>query len=360
MESEQSAPHRGDGGGGTDCVSAHPSHLDDVEVSVSLLLTAFLGIGLAGITSGAALELEAKIPLGDIHGRIDHLAIDTARQRLYVAELGNDSVGVVDLKDRKLVRTLTGLKEPQGIGYVPSTDTLYVANGGDGSVRLFQGTDLTPIGTIPLGDEADNVRVDDAAHRVYVGYRSGAIAVIDTVSRRKIADIALAAHPESFQLETGARWIFVNVPNRHEIAVLNRITDKEIASWPTQDLRSNYPLALDEPHERLLAVFRRPARVGVFRTQDGRLLTSVTTCDDADDVFLDAKRSRIYVSCGEGVIDVLATQGGSYVSIARIPTESGARTSLFLADADRLVVAVRSTCSKAASVWIFRPVSPSK
>jgi hypothetical protein len=224
-------------------------------------------------------------------------------------------------------------------------------------VRLFQGADLTPIGTIPLGDDADNVRVDDAAHRVYVGYGSGAIAVIDTVSRRKIADIALAGHPESFQLEKGAQRIFVNVPDRHEIAVLNRIADKQIASWPTQELSSNYPLALDEPHEQLLAVFRRPARVGVYRTQDGRLLTSVTTCDDADDVFLDEKRHRIYVSCGEGVIDVLATQGGSYVSIARIPTESGARTSLFLADADRFVVAVRSTLTKAASVWIFRPVS---
>jgi YVTN family beta-propeller protein len=150
---------------------------------------ALMAIACTGVVSAAALELETRIPLGDIRGRIDHLAIDVQRQRLYVAELGNDTVGVIDLKDRKTIRTLTGLKEPQGIGYVPSTDTVYVANGDDGSVRLFQGADLAPTGQISLGGDADNVRVDDAAHRAFVGYGSGALAVIDTTSRQKIADI---------------------------------------------------------------------------------------------------------------------------------------------------------------------------
>jgi hypothetical protein len=134
------------------------------------------------------LELEAKIHSGDVRGRIDHLAVDLKRQRLYVAELGNDTVGVVDLGNRKALRTLADLREPQGIGYVPSTDTLYVANAGDGSVRLFRGEDLTPAGQISLGTDADNVRVDDVAHRVYVGHGDGALAVIDAESERKIAD----------------------------------------------------------------------------------------------------------------------------------------------------------------------------
>ena len=47
------------------------------------------------------LQLEAKIPLGDVRGRIDHMAVDLKRQRLFVAELGNDSVGVVDLANQQ-------------------------------------------------------------------------------------------------------------------------------------------------------------------------------------------------------------------------------------------------------------------
>src|SRR5262249_42031150 len=136
----------------------------------------------AAAQSTAPLALESKISLGDIRGRVDHLAIDVNRQRLYVAELGNDSVGVVDLRERKTIRTLTGLKEPQGIGYVSSTDTVYVANSSDGSVRLFQGPDLRAAGRIDLGDDADNVRVKDVEQQLVVGYGDGALAILDAVS----------------------------------------------------------------------------------------------------------------------------------------------------------------------------------
>src|ERR1700726_4888779 len=86
------------------------------------------------------LQLETKIPLGEVRGRIDHMAVDLKRQRLFVAELGNDSVGIVDLANRKLIRSIPGLEEPQGVGYVPSTDMLYVANAGNGSAQLFEGS----------------------------------------------------------------------------------------------------------------------------------------------------------------------------------------------------------------------------
>src|SRR5215470_19731037 len=83
-----------------------------------------------------SLQLEAKIPLGNVAGRIDHMAIDLERHRLFVAELGNDSVGIVDLGARKVIHRISGLKEPQGLAYVRMSDSLYVANGGDGSVRV--------------------------------------------------------------------------------------------------------------------------------------------------------------------------------------------------------------------------------
>src|SRR6202008_3365157 len=104
-------------------------------------------------TAGAAdpaLVLEGKIALGKVSGRIDHLAIDLQRQRLFVAELGNDTVGVIDLRTTT-VRTLDGFREPQGIGYARATDEVYVANAGDGSVRILAGEDLASKGRIELG-----------------------------------------------------------------------------------------------------------------------------------------------------------------------------------------------------------------
>ena len=323
----------------------------------ALAATALLLMSIDAVRAAesAGLEVESKISLGQVRGRIDHLAIDLDRRRLFVAELGNDSVGVVDLHERRTIRTLTNLQKPQGIGYVPSTDTVYVANARDGSVRLFQGANLVPIGQIPLGDDADNVRVDDAAHRVFVGYGNGALAVIDASTQRKVADIRLKAHPESFQLHPSSERIFVNVPEAGEIAVVDSGVNRQVAAWSTDSLHANFPMALAEPHQKVLAIFRHPSKMGVFGAQNGRMLTSIDTCADADDVFFDAKRDRVYVSCGEGFLQVFVAQGEHYADLGRVVTVPGARTSLFVPGLDRLLLAVRAAGQTPASIWVFRP-----
>ena len=303
------------------------------------------------------LVLEAKIPLGAVAGRIDHFAFDADRQLLFVAELGNDSVGVVDLKERKVVRRLSGLSEPQGVGYHAATNTLYVANAGDGSVRLFQGPEFTPAGRIALGDDADNIRIDSWRNRIVVGYGKGALAVIDPASRRKVADIPLKGHPESFQFDEAGARIFVNVPGAHEIAVLDVGSNRQVSTLEAAGASSNFAMAVDPDEHRLLVVFRSPAKLMAFATPTGKPEGSVDTCRDADDVFVDSRRRRLYVSCGEGVIAVLARTSSGYERIGRIPTVAGARTSLFVAASDRFYLAVRATASEPAAIWVFRPPS---
>jgi YVTN family beta-propeller protein len=304
--------------------------------------------------SSSLLQLEAKIPLGEVSGRIDHMAIDLSRKRLFVAELGNDTVGVVDLNNHNVLRVITGLKEPQGIGYVPSTDTLFVANAGDGSVLLFRGSDYDAAGRLALGDDADNIRVDAASNRVFIGYGNGAIAAIDPATNGKVADIPLQAHPESFQLARSARRIFVNIPKAREIAVIDRFVGKQIASWAIEN-GSNFPMALDEKSERILVSFRNPALLGVFSLRDGNPIAAVDACGDADDLFVDEKRQRVYLSCGDGYLDVFEPQGDAYRRAAHIPTISGARTSLFVPEIDRLLVAARANPGEPAALWVFRP-----
>ena len=302
------------------------------------------------------LQLETKIPLGDVRGRIDHMAVDLKRQRLFVAELGNDSVGIVDLPKRKLISRIPGLKEPQGVGYEPPTDILYVANAGDGSVRLFEGSDYKTTGRIELGSDADNIRIDAAAKRVFIGYGSGGLAVIDPSTRSKVGDISLKAHPESFQIDPDTSQIFVNVPDAHGIAVMDRVSQKQIAKWPMANRGANFPMALDHVRRQILVVFRAPAELGVFSMTDGKPIATIETCGDSDDLFIDAKRARVYVSCGAGFLDVLEAKEATYRRIARIPTVSGARTSLFVPEMDRLLVAVRASSGQPAAIWTFRPM----
>jgi YVTN family beta-propeller protein len=321
---------------------------------------ALLGLGFAAAAPSRSaeqppLQLEAKIALGKVSGRIDHLAIDLGRQRLFVAELGNDTVGVIDLKESKLIASIAGLEQPQGGGYEPSTDTLYVANAGDGSVRLFQGPDLAPAGRIELGDDADNIRVDAKGNVVYIGYGSGALAVIDPVSRTKIGDIPLGAHPEGFQLESSASRIFVNLPGARQIAVVDRLAGKVSATWGLNGAGANFAMAADEEGQLLLTVFRKPAKLAAFAIRDGAIKASIDSCGDADDVFVDSKRRRVYVSCGEGFIDIFERGNSGYGRMGRVPTAPGARTSFFAPSLDRLFLAVRATSGEPAAIWILRP-----
>jgi DNA-binding beta-propeller fold protein YncE len=301
-----------------------------------------------------ALVLESKVPLGEVRGRIDHLAVDLARNRLFIAELENGSVGVVDLAAGNLLRRITGLKQPQGAGYVPAVDALYVASGGDGSVRIFGGDDYTPAGRIDLGEDADNVRVDPAANTAFVGYGAGALAVIDATTRKKVNDIRLPVHPESFQISGATNQIFVNLPEKRAIAVIDRASGQQRATWPMGNASGNFPMTLDEANQRVIVVFRNPARLEVFAMTSGEMVAERDTCGDSDDVFMDAKRKRVYVTCGDGSIDVLDAEGRSYRRLVRIPTVEGARTSLFIPTMDLLALAVRANAQEPAAIWLYR------
>jgi DNA-binding beta-propeller fold protein YncE len=254
-----------------------------------------------------------------------------------------------------VIHVIAGLMEPQGVGYEPSTDTLYVANGGDGSVRLYRGADYAETGRIDLGDDADNIRIDPTAKRVLIGYGKGGIATIDPATRTKIADFALPVHPEGFQLDRANNQIIVNVPHARAIAVLDGGSGQPKALWRVEETGANFPMALDEEAQRVLVAFRAPGRLAAYSARTGESVASVELCGDADDLFVDAKRSRIYVSCGEGFLDIFDARARDYRRLARVPTVRGARTSYYVPSMDRLFLAVRAASLEPAAVWVYRP-----
>ncbi len=286
------------------------------------------------------LRLAKTIPLADVSGRIDHMAVDAANQRLYVAALGNDTVEVIDLKAGTRAGTIKRLKKPQGVAFLPDSKRLVVASGDDGTVRVYD-ADRKLIGTIEGLDDADNVRYDAAAKLVYVGYGGGALAVIDPLKIEKVAEIKLEGHPESFQLESKGSRIYVNVPDARHVAVIDREKRAVVAKWPLANASSNFPMALDEKHHRLFVGCRRPAELLVLDTDSGKSVVALDCVGDTDDVFYDAARQRVYVTGGEGFISVLEqVSADEYRSIGKISTASGARTS-YVRDQRRIHQAVQ-------------------
>jgi DNA-binding beta-propeller fold protein YncE len=300
------------------------------------------------------LTLERTIPLPNVSGRIDHLAIDASHQRLFVAELGNGSVDAVDLSSGQ-TRRIDGLKEPQGLAYLPDRNELVVASAGDGTVRFFDADSLAPMGLVSLGDDADNVRVDPKNGEIVVGYGSGALAILDAARRAVVRTIALGGHPEGFQIDGERRMAFVNVPDAHKIVVVDLDSARALASWRAAHV-ANFPMALDQGSGIVGVVYRIPARLALIDAASGTAKADLPTCDDADDLYFDDKRRRIYVSCGSGAIDVFQEAGGKYAASAHIQTRPGARTALFVPTLDRLFVAARAgSGARDAALPVYRP-----
>ena len=189
--------------------------------------------------------------------------------------------------------------------------------------------------------------------RIYVGFGDGALGELDS-DGKKIGEIKLDAHPESFQLEKNTARIYVNLPKSRKIAVLDREKGTVLTTWGTGMSFNNYPMALDEQNHRLFVVTRLPARLLVMDTSSGKIVQTLAAVGDCDDVFYDQSRKRIYASGGEGAISVFEQQDADhYKEVGRIATVKGARTSFFSLDLSRLYLAVRRQGSSSAMIQVF-------
>jgi len=299
----------------------------------------------------APLRLKQTIPLPGVEGRIDHFASDPLGQRLFVCALGNNSLEVIDLRKGERVHSITGLGAPQGVGYVPEANRLFVANDKGGICKIYDAKSFQPVGELNLEDDADNVRYDETRKKIYVGFGSGGIAVVNAPDGKQIGSIKLSAHPEAFQLEKKGNRIFVNVPDSRHVAVVDRDKGEVIASWKTDLAFANFPMALDEANHRLFVGCRLPSNLVVLNIDSGDVVAKVNISSDADDVFYDSKRHRIYAICGAGKIDVIEqSDPKTYKALTKLDTATGARTGLFVPERDILFLAVPHRGSQHAEI----------
>ena len=318
-----------------------------------IVVALFASIALSSISAqNPQVKLTQTIPLPGVEGRIDHFALDAVGNRLFVAALGNNSVEVVDLRKGERVKSITGLGSPQGIAFVPEFNRLFVANDKDGILKIYDAKSFQPVGELNFKDDADNIRYDEAAKKIYVGYGSGGIAVVNAADGKQVRSIKLSAHPEAFELEKSR--IFVNVPNSRHIAAIDPDKGQVIATWKTDLAFGNFPMALDEANHRLFVGCRMPSKLVVLNTESGEVVTKIDISGDPDDVFYDKKRHRIYAICGVGKIDTIEQSNeNSYQALPKVDTADGARTGLFVPERDILFVAVPHRSSQPAEIRAY-------
>jgi DNA-binding beta-propeller fold protein YncE len=319
------------------------------------IVGALLFVPLFVTSAAEPLRLVTTIALPGVEGRMDHMAVDESGEKLFIAALANNTVELVDLINGRHLKTLGGFREPTGITNVQGSGAIAVASGKGDGVQTIDAKDYRTLKTISVGDDADNLRYDAAAKRLYLGYSAGALAAISPPEGTILGRAALAGHPESFQLELSGPRIFVNVPTAGHIAVVDRGTMQVTTTWPVTGAAANFPMALDEAGHRLFIGCRKPAKLLIYDTATGKEIGASEIVGDTDDLFYDSQRKRVYVSGGEGFIDVLdARQSSALVRIARVPSAGGARTSLFVSQQSRLYVAVPHRGTQKAEIRVYQ------
>ncbi len=304
------------------------------------------------------LILTATVPLEGVKGRFDHFA--SGKGKVFVSGLGNNSVEVIDLFQGIRSHEITGVPNPQGVAFSPEANKLFVASE-KGKVYIYDGDSYKLITTLDFDGGADNMRYDAAAKRVYVGCgddeKNSAIAAVDAMTNKRLDEVyKLGGEPESFQLEKNGPNIYVNVPDLKQIVAINRTT-KELTRWPVT-VAQNFPMALDEADHRVIVGTREPATLSVFDTGTGKMVASVPTVQDTDDLYYSAERKRVYVPGRAGSIWVYQqTDPDHYNIISKIPTVVGAGTAGYFGRQgkgfDRFYLAVSAGANTNAEVRIY-------
>jgi DNA-binding beta-propeller fold protein YncE len=290
-----------------------------------------------------------------VKGKFDHLAVDLPGHRMFIAAKINNTLEVVDLKNGRRVRSVSGFHEPQGVLYLRDAKQVVVANGGNGEVLFLDGTSLDVVQRFPFGADADNVRYDAKAQRIYIACQDGAIGAIDLNATSKLSEIKLPAHPEALSIETRGHRLFVNVPKADTVFVLDRNKAEVSASWKLTKAKLNYTMALDQARGRLFVGCREPASVVVLDTATGRETATFPVGGETDCMFYDGAHQRIYVTGAEGTLDVVEqVDADHYHVLAKLLTAPLARTCLFVPELDRLYVAVPQQKDHDAELRVYQ------
>lgn len=375
---------------------------ETVKYLCVLLAIAMVGCaGEAGSSkkvSGLSVRQDVLTPAGvivlpGVQGRLDHMAADVAGKRLFVAGLENHSVEVVDLAGGKRVGSIGGVMEPQGILYLPQWRQVLVCSRGDGTCRSFDADTFAAGPWVDLGTNADNIRFDAGRATVYIGSGGepgpGSLSAVDVAAllpaakggspkpERSPADllltspgrvdakasIELKSHPESLQVSPDGRRVYVNVPDEHQVAVIDVTPEgmKLAASWPVE-IQKNFPMVIDGQSQRLFVICRKPARVLCYDRQSGKVLGSADCVGDCDDAFYDASLGRLLVIGGEGYVDVFAvdSRSGAMSRTARLATAPKARTGYYVPQLHLLCVAAPATAKGEQVRILLFQVLPAK
>jgi len=337
-----------------------------VTKAKTIFLTAlcFALITAAGAQQKEPLKLLNSIPVPGLHdGDFDHFLVDLPGNRLFATAEENSKVLVFDLRTNKLIHTLDDLKAPHSMAYRGDLKKLFVVDGDLGEIRVYNTDTYKPEGTIKVREGADSSTYDPSTEYLYVvnggkdaKLPNAYISVIDTTLGKQIADVKLDTDDvEAMALEKSGSRLFADLRGSNSVAVLDRKDNKVIATWSIAEQgKRPTTIAYDEANHRLFVGTRDPGKLLVLDSESGKLVTSLPAVSMVDDMIYDKEHKRIYFA-GNGFTDVFEQRDPDhYELIGHISTAFRAKTAILVPERNEFILAVPHHEKQVAEVRIYQ------
>ena len=309
-------------------------------------------------------ELQA-IPIGaGVKRHFDHFGVDLKHNRLFAAAEDSHSVLVLNSIDSVMSTEISGIAIPHAVLYRDDLDRIYVTDGGDGALKIFDGKTYHLIGNVALSKDADSIGYDASRHYLYInnggkdaGNPYSLVSVVDTTAGTKIADIRVESDTlEAMALDIWRPRLYVNNRAQNRIVVIDRWKNTVVASWPLTMGKDNVAMGLDEQHQRLF-VGCRSGHVVIFDSNTGKEIQSLPIAKGIDDLEFDVASQRLY-AIGAGTVDVFQELDADHFrSLGTVAAGPGARTARLVAPINRYFVAVPKASGGEASIQVFQPLN---
>lgn len=355
-------------------MNSRPKLLSSFRWSLVFVVLIF-GAAILGIVSTSRVQAQANppmkqiqsIPLPNVEGYFDHMAVDIAGQRLFVTGEHQRTLEVIDLRAGKVVRSITGFGgDPRKALYLPKTNEIWVDDG-DATVKAFDGTSYELIRNIPLSDHdlgqgsrrvPDNGIYDEATGLFYLGDRAdslkkegmkGTVEIVDIKNGKDVGSIEVdGLNPAGFALDAATPRMYVVMGDTSNVVVIDRQKRQVVATWPITGGPEPHAVAIDAAHHRLLIGSRvkrshiyKPGKLVVMDSDTGKVIDAIDTEGGVDEVVYDAPSKRVYYTGTTGNVAVFKQiDGDHYQSLGNVPTGPIAKTSLFVPEMKRFYSAV--------------------
>jgi len=257
-------------------------------------------------SAGTTLKQVAAFDLPGPPGkRFDYLTIDYDDGYL-LAHLGPGLLYVIDLKNNKVLATVTDVPGVEGVEYVPELKKVYTSDWHEKKIGVIDLRQNKVVAKIPALQKPDGSAYAAPFHKLYVSdERAEAEIVIDVQSDKIVKTLNFKSETGMPQYDPVAKLIYINLQQLGVMTVIDPATDEVVTPvYMVAPCKGNHGMALDPEHHRAFLACEDNNRMAVLDLEKHRIITTLPVAPDPDVIKYDPGLKRIYVACYSGAISV--------------------------------------------------------